>query len=136
MAAAVGRTLQIAIDGTPDVVINAQMREKSLTIDGSPIDITTDGDDGKRTLLEASGQEQIDISVSGVIKDKTLRRIAHGASGTTRINPMTITYEDGDAIEGDFRLNNYVETAPYNDAMTFTATLQSTGAWVYIEDES
>lgn len=112
----------------------ASVRTKSLAIDSSAIDVTTDDDSGIRTLLEAPGQHQIDISVEGLLSDKDL--IEQAAVGTLFIKGLTIklpfTFSSVEStIVGDFRLNNIEISGEYQDAVTFTATLQSTGTFTF-----
>ena len=125
MVANVGRKLTIKRDGT----VIAGVRTKNFTINNEAIDVTTDDDDGYRRLLEESGEKQIDITVEGLTKDDNL--IEAAANGTTLIEPYTIELPSGASIEGDFRLNNVEQGAEYNEAITFTAEIHSTGEWTF-----
>lgn len=125
MAASVGRNLTIARNGT----VIAGARTKTLTIGAEPIDITDDDDAGIRTLLETSAQQMIDASIEGLTKDDVLLAVI--ADGGTLIVECTITLPSGATIVGDFRLNQLELGATYNEATTFTAEIQSTGAWTY-----
>lgn len=105
-----------------------------MTIDSSAIDVTTDDDSGIRSLLEEPGQHQIDISVEGLLKDDVI--LAQIINGTLFIQELTIKLPFAftttqSTIVGDFRLNNFEVTGEYQDAVAFTATLQSTGAFVF-----
>lgn len=127
----VGRTLVFEY---PTGTKIASVRTKSFTLDASAIDVTTDDDDGIRALLEESGQRQIDISVEGLLADDTL--VSQIANGTLLIQELTIklpfTFTTTQStIVGDFRFNNFEVGGEYQDAQTFSATLQSTGAWVF-----
>ncbi len=130
MASEIGRSLKIKREG--DVV--AGVRTKSLTFGSEPINVTTDDDDGKRKLLEASGEEQIDLSVEGLTKDENL--IAIPAGGGTRIETYTIELPWGGEVTGDFRLNSVEIGAEYQEAITFTAEIHSTGDWTYTPPET
>lgn len=123
MAAAVGRTLTLTYGGAAI----AGARTKTITINGTPVDITSDDDSGYRTLLEASGEKQIDMSIEGLAKDDVL--VEALANNGTLIAEAVLTLPSGATITGDFRLNSVELGAPYNDAVTFTAELQSTGSW-------
>lgn len=126
MAAAVGRTLTLTYGGA----VIAGARTKTITINGTPVDITSDDDSGYRTLLEASGEKQIDMSVEGLAKDDVL--VEALANNGTLIAEVVLTLPSGATITGDFRLNSVELGAPYNDAVTFTAELQSTGSWAMV----
>lgn len=126
----VGRNLTLAYPtGTPI----AGVRTKSLTIDSSAIDVTTDDDSGIRQLLEAPGQHQIDLSVEGLLQDDDL--LEQIIDGTLFIQELTVTWPFAGGtpatLVGDFRFNNFEVTGEYQDAVTFSATLQSTGAFVF-----
>jgi predicted secreted protein len=120
-----GRDLLILKDAT--AIAGAQ--ENGISIDNSPIDITSIGDGGYRTLAEFAGMRALDISVSGVWADKVIRDQALGT--TMLLTDITIEFADGGDIAGDFYLASYEETGPHDGAVTFTAALQSSGAWTY-----
>jgi predicted secreted protein len=118
-----GRTLQLRWGTVPGVAI-AGVREKGIAFAGEAIDISADEDAGWRKLLEIPGQNQIDITVSGVTKNDALK--VDFMTGN-RTKTMTITYPSGGVLTGEFFLANYTDTGTYNDATTFEATFQSTG---------
>lgn len=126
MAGEAGRSVILTWDGTQ----LKGVREKGVTFNGEAINVTSDEDGGWRTLLNVSAEDSVDISVSGVIKDDVLRAARFGAPGD-RMKTARLTYENGSYIEAEFFLATYQETAPYNDALTFTATLQSNGTVSY-----
>lgn len=126
MAADVGRNLQI-LQG---VVVLAAVRNKSISYSGEPIDITTDDDSGFRTLLGETGQESIDMSVDGIAIDKVLRDVSL-VSGSKLLTDINIIWPDGSTLSGDFYMPTYEESGTYKDAVTFTASFQSSGAWTY-----
>lgn len=105
------------------------VREKSAAINGEPIDVSADDSNGWRELLDDPSEQMVDVSLSGVTKSGLLRTASFNSTG--RIKAVTITYPDGGVISGDFYLASYTDTKPYKDAMTFEATLQSTGPVTY-----
>lgn len=102
------------------------VREKGITLNGEPVDLTSDDDNGWRQLMEDNGpaQKQVDVSLSGVTKSSTLKDNWFAGD---QVGEVVITYPDGSSISGTFYLNNYSEGNPYNDAATFEASLQSSG---------
>jgi|GEM_PF-823363 len=134
MTGAVGRELLLKKNS----VIIAGLRNVSVSWGGESIDITSGEDSGIRTLIAASGQEQIDISFDGITKDSVLRDIALG-SASKLLTDVTIewpifdtaTNADPADISGSFRLSSYEEGAPYQDAITFSGSLESSGAWTF-----
>lgn len=120
-----GRDLLILKNAT--AIAGAQ--ENGISIDNSPVDITSIGDGGYRTLADFAGMRTLDISVSGVWVDKVMRDQALGAA--LLLTDITIEFADGGDIAGDFYLASYEETGPHDGAVTFTASLQSSGEWTY-----
>jgi len=104
------------------------VREKGINQNGEPVDLTSDDDDGWRKLHDEAGQNQLDVTISGVTKSNALR--ADWYAGT-RTKAMTLTYPDGGVIAGEFFMASYNETGTYNGATTFEAAFQSTGAVTY-----
>lgn len=106
-------------------------REVGMSVDNSPVNVTDQGDSGYRSLAGFSGERTLDMSFSGVWNDDTLRDLALGAEGSLLMTDITIDFSDGGSLSGDFFLQNYEETGPYDNSVTFTATLQSSDAWTY-----
>lgn len=108
------------------------VREKSLSINGEPANVTNDDDSGVRQLLDEDAEVSVDVELSGVTDSNVLRK-AKLDGGAALQATVVITYTSGDDITGTFHLGNYSEGQPYNEATTFTATLMSTGAVTYTE---
>lgn len=124
MAAFLGRDIEFEWGAAPILGI----REKGIAIAGEPINISSDEDNGWRALLAEAGENQVDITISGVTKDAVLKTAWFNGS---RQAAVTITYPNGDELSGTFHLASFTDTGPYNDATTFEATLNSTGAVVF-----
>jgi len=134
MVAAVGRQLLVE----KNAVVIAGLRTATLSWSGESIDVTTGEDAGVRLLLELSGQEQLDISIEGIMKAEEFRDITIGAGSARILDDIEITWPIANPVNttpatltGDFRISSYEEGSPYNDAITFTGTLESTGPFVY-----
>lgn len=104
------------------------VREKGINLNGEAIDITSDDDNGWRSLLSIPAENQVDVSLSGVTKSSRLRNDWFAG---TRMQPATIVFPDGATLEGNFYLVSHNETAVYNDAVAFEATIQSSGVVSY-----
>ena len=129
MAGNVGRADSIRKNN----VVIAGVREKSLSWSGEPIDVTSDEDGGIRKLIEDYGQEQLSISLSGVFKDDTtFRDIALNPGTTGLLTDITYNFADGSSITGDVLLVGYEEGAPYQDATTFSVTLEYSDTWTLV----
>lgn len=108
----------------------ASVRAKTVTINGEPIDSTTDDDDGYRKLLADAATRSIDISVEGLTDDDTLRAAVMG-SGSLLLTDINVEYPDGATLTGDFFLTSLEENGQHTDAMGFSASFQSSGQWTY-----
>jgi predicted secreted protein len=126
MAAANGRELKILKNS----VAIAGVRTKTVAIAGEPIDITSDDDLGYRTMLGEAGTYSIDLTVEGVTKDAELRSIIL-TGGSLLLTDISIEYPDGSSIDGDFFLASVEDSGEFADALTFSASLQSSGAWTF-----
>ena len=113
------------------------INSKSISIAKEPIDITTDENNGYRTLLAKAGTKSLDISFSGVTKDALLRELIM-TEQSQLLTDISIQYPPiggqaaGDTITGDFYFNGFTENGGGSDgAVEFDGTLQSSGPWVY-----
>lgn len=131
MAAFTGRTILFRWGGDSPLDEIAGVREKSIEINGEPINVTSDEDDGWQTLIEASAENSVNVSISGVIKNAT-RLLTDWFNGT-RIQPAAFEFPAplNSVLSGNWRLDALTITGAYNDAATFEATLSSTGQISY-----
>jgi predicted secreted protein len=123
MTASIGRSYLIKKNSTA----LAGVRTKSLSINHEPVDITTDDEDGFRTLLAEVGESSFELTVEGVAKDSTLFDAATG-TGSRLLTDVTIEHPEG-TISCDVFITAFESTGAYNDAVTFSATFQSSGSW-------
>ena len=125
MAASVGRRITFYWGGNSPGADIAGVREKGINVAGEPIDVTSDEDSGWRTLLENPAQNEVNISLSGVTKDERLRNDFFNGN---RTQIAQIVWPNGAILSGTFYLASLEITGAYNDAATFSAELQSSGA--------
>lgn len=126
MTAKSGRGLKIK----KGVTVIAGVRTKTVTMNGSPVDVTTDDENGYRTYLAEAGEIGIDWTVEGMTKDSVLRAAAL-TNTTLELTDITIEYPNGDTLSGNVFMSSFEESGTYNDAVTFSATLQSSGEMTY-----
>ena len=125
MTAFVGRKATITKGATPIAAI----RTRTVSINNEPVDITSDDDNGFRTLLQDPGTKTLDLSIEGVAKDATL--LTSVMSTTDIIETLSILFPTIGTIAGDFVVASFELAAPYNEAATFTASMQSSGAFTF-----
>lgn len=124
MSELAGRKIQIF----SNAALIASARTKSVKINNEPIDITTDDDNGFQTLLETDvAQSSIEVGIEGLLADSDLLTKAVNRSGLAVDAVVSIPGH----TDVSFRalLTSFELGAPYNDAVTFSATLKSTGPW-------
>jgi predicted secreted protein len=127
MAAANGRQLTLSWDGA--VLLGVRTRGYSITNDF--IDITTDDDNGWRTLLSDPGLRAIEATVGGITKNQillTAMMAANVSSKTLIVNLPTTT----GTLTGSFFVSSYEETGEHDGAAEFTATLMSSGVVTFV----
>lgn len=122
-----GRLLLIKIGGTAI----AGARTNGMTIDNSPVDITDIASGGFRELADFSGQRSMDLSISGIWKDKVFRGKVLASDSALLLTDATLDFADGGDIAGDFFIASYEENGEHDGSVAFTATLQSSGSWTY-----
>ena len=130
MAAAVaaGRDMLIKKAGTTI----AGIRVTGLSVDNTPIDITTNDSVGIQKLLAVSAKRALTITVSGVETDGVLYGVAIG-SGSQLLTDLTFTNSaagtTADVVTGDFYMSNFKLDGDMAQAVMFSATFSSSGTW-------
>jgi len=122
MAATAGRKLRIKKGGTAI----AGARTDNLTINNEPIDITDKSDAGWSTMLADAGVRSIEADVEGILEDSTLLALAVGAVANL-LAAWTIEVEGIGTFAGNFYLSSLELGGEQEDAVTFTANIQSSG---------
>lgn len=124
MAGNLGYDMTIALNGNTF----AGVRSKNPSFNREPVDISDDNSQGWRELLAIPGQRQVNIPVSGIVKDTVLREAFFAGDV---LHGIEITYPDGGVLVGSFFMASYSETGEYNGAITFDAEFQSSGEVTY-----
>jgi predicted secreted protein len=122
MAEMLGRKVVISVAGSPV----ATARTVSMTINNEAVNITSAGDDGVRRLMGDAGEKSVEITLDGLYTGASLMDLALSSSLIEDVELDYGTY----TVEGDFFISSYNEGQPYNEAITFSATLMSSGAVV------
>lgn len=132
MTAFVGRKAILSM-GSPLVAV-AALRTKTLTMANEPVDVTSDDDAGFRKLLQDPGTKTLDISFEGVAKDVPSLNalITLATSGTDILDNFSLLFPAIGTIAGEFIVSSFEIGAPYNEAATFSCSLQSAGAYTFV----
>ena len=106
-------------------------RSKSITLGSESIDVTSDGDSGFRTLLSEPAQRSIDMAIEGVLRQDDFVGELLDPAPATFLQEYTLVFPQIGEVTGDFFLSNVELGAPYNESVTFSATLESSGEWTF-----
>lgn len=120
-----GRALRISRNGVS--IVGA--RTDNVTLNNEPLDITDKDDSGWRTLLADAGARSVSCEVQGVLKDDALIADATGDATTVLLTECVVTISGLFTLTGDFYLQGLQLGAEQADAVTFTATLESSGSF-------
>lgn len=106
-------------------------RAKTITLGSESIDVTSDGDSGFRTLLSDPAQRSIDMSLEGVLRQDDFVGDLLNPAPPSFLSEYTLVFPGIGSVTGDFFLSNFELGAPYNEATTFSTTLESSGEWTF-----
>lgn len=123
---ALGRTAALRRGGTTLVGI----RTLSIEWAGSSINLSSGEDNGYQLLDTMTGEESLTIPFEGVAKDAVIRDLVLNG-GSKLDSTFELVFSNGDSITCDFFIGSYSEGMPYNDAITFSSSLASSGQWTY-----
>lgn len=127
MAASSGREFTISKNST----VIAGLREKGVSLDGSPVDRTSHDDGGFRTYASFAGAKSFDISASGVLTDDIIQDIAFDPDASLLLDDVTIEFADGATISGDVYLSSVEFSGAHDGENTYSLTIGSSGKWTY-----
>jgi len=123
MTEQVGRDVTINIGGAI-----ATGRTKSFSINNETIDVTSDGDAAIQRLLAKPGQKSVEASISGMFDNTELTLLDLALNGTDIEQKVTFGFT-AFSVEGDFVITSFEISGEYNDAVTFSASFSSSGAF-------
>lgn len=117
-----GRSVLVTANGVP---VASGARAKTIRIDNSAIDITSDDDLGYLALLAGEvAQHSIDITIEGVLKDAVL--LERAVSRSDLLFTLSLSIGPAAAIPlGPFLLVSLTITGPTRGAVTYRAFFQS-----------
>lgn len=126
MAGANGRALIIKWDGVTVVGV----RTRGYTITNDYVDVTTDDDNGWRTLLANPGLRSMEVTVGGISSDQVL--IAEIMKSNITGEPLTTELPTTTGtLTGTFLCSSFEQTGEHDGAVEFSATFMSNGVITY-----
>ena len=112
----------------------ANVQSKSFSINAEPVEVTTDDDNGWRTLLDDPGVRSIEVSVSGIADDEAVLADIMAANDLTLALSATLptSLSNAGTVAGTFFVTNFEMNGGGPDgAVEFSATFQSSGEVTY-----
>ena len=111
----------------------AGLRDTTITINESSVDVTNKDDSGVRQLLEGNILRSVTVSGTGVFTDsQTIDTIRDAAlAGTHRgykIEVVDSASTGGTVYTGAFRITSFEEAGAHDGEANYSFTLESTGA--------
>lgn len=99
----------------------------SFTLNNGAIDITNKSSASWRELLGGEGLQSVDISAELLFNSDTAFQAMQSSAATKTIKAYQIA-RGSSVLEGNFMITSWAETAPDNDKLTVSVSLQSSGA--------
>ena len=113
------------------------VRTRGFTVNNEYVDVTTDDDNGWRTLLSDPGLRSVEVTVGGIASDEVL--VAEMLKASITGEPLDILLPTGTAagittpgkLAGTFLVSSYEQTGEHDGAVEFSATFMSAGVVAY-----
>src|SRR5690606_2769365 len=121
--------LKVGDGSTPEVFTTvAGLRTTSLSINGEVIDVTDkDSEDQMRELLDGGGVKAMAVTGAGAVEDDGAQTALEERALSGEIANDRIALASGRTYQGAFQVTNGEYTGEYNDAHTYSVTLESSG---------
>lgn len=107
-------------------------RDLQYTVNGTEVDITNKGSGGFQEFLDEGGVTSVSASISGVFTNDTSQSRLQTIALERKLWNMQIVFggATGKTITGKFRVSSFSLNGGSDDAITFEASLSSSGAIV------
>ena len=133
MTAQTGKALLLKVgngDGPPETFTSvAGLRAKQIQLNAQTVDVTNaDTSGGWRELLAAAGVRSVSVSGNGIFRDATSDETVRGIFFNEALANWQIVIPSFGTIAGAFQITALEYAGSYDGAVTFTITLQSSGA--------
>jgi|TARA_R110001592_G_scaffold279222_5_gene546635 TP901-1 family phage major tail protein len=132
MAAQKGAALLLKINTTGSTYVTVGgLRSTSITLNDESVDVTNKDSSGNRTLLADAGVFSMSVSGSGVFTDATTEETMRVAMNATTFKNFQILIPDLGTYTGAFMVSSLEYAGEYNGEVTYSVSLESSGAIAY-----
>lgn len=131
MAAQKGRDMLLKLDSTGAgiFVTAAGMRNRSLSLNTRPVDITNaDSVNGWREILEGAGVKTASVSGTGVFRDDAADETVRGLFFNGTVRNWQIIVPSFGIIQGAFQVTALEYAGEYDGEVSYSLALESAGA--------
>ncbi|MFC4353044.1 phage tail tube protein [Fodinicurvata halophila] len=105
----------------------AGLRSNAVSLDNDLQDATTLDSQGFRELLPDAGVQRLTIEAEGLANDSAAWARLQASAVARQVERARVTFDNGDRFQGDVCIARFVRTGSYNEAETFSLTLESSG---------
>lgn len=110
---------------TYDSILTARSTE--MTINRETVDVSNKGSGGWRTLLAEAAPGSMSITLEGVFEDAAYEEDIRAKAQAGTSDLFELYSGNGDKWTGTFLVTSYSRAGNYNDAETYSITLESAG---------
>lgn len=131
MAAQKGISMLLRLGTVASPTTVAGLQNVTLSLNNEMVDVTNKDSNGYRTLLAQAGTGSVTITANGTAESAASFETLQGYAFANTINTMNTIWGDGDTLEVQFQITKFEIAGGYNDAQTFSITLESSGQWTF-----
>lgn len=138
MAAQKGSALLLKIGATASGAASSDtyttvggLRSTSISLNQETVDITNKDSANAREMLADAGVESVSISGSGVFTDVASEETLRAAFAGADIPNFEVILPNFGTYQGKFQIASLEYSGEYNGEMTYSVTLESSGAVAY-----
>lgn len=107
------------------------LRSTSITMNDEAVDVTTKDSSGIRELLANGGVQSLSISGSGVFTDAASETTLRSAFGASDFHNFQVIIPDFGTYTGEFMVASLEYAGEYNGEVTYSITLENSGAFTF-----
>lgn len=134
MAAGNTYVIEVSTDGGTTYNVLAGQLDGTMTLAGTPVDITNKASQGYIEYLpDFLAGKQVQFAGSFILTNEAAQNLIREAAASTgaQIDARVSTGVGGEAFEGKFAVLNRSDSAPLNDKVTMSVNLNSSGIYTY-----
>jgi predicted secreted protein len=119
--------LLVSANGGSTFTTVGGVRTNNMTFNNNPVDITSVSSGGFQEMLADGGNQSVSISIDGIVIDNTPFETMLTQADDRTLIWYKVEFASGGVLTARFVVSSLQIGAPYNDAQTFSASLESSG---------